>query len=184
MKKPYLLVSFALVALMLSCSTSKELESAQIKAKTAMQEAREAERELESWKERLEEVNASTDQMRQDVQELKAENNNLTQELQYTQEQLASMTRQMQAASDNYGVWFRVQIGAYEQRNIDQELETTEGMELESQDDIQKVSLGRFREYEKAKRLQEQLKSMGVTDAWIVTYKDGERVPIESVIKN
>jgi len=183
MKNLYLFGIIALVAFMASCSTSQELESAQLKAKTAMQEARDAEKQLERCNEKNNELDQETNKQRQMSQELKAENNSLTQELQYTQEQLASMTRQMQAVSDDYGVWFRVQIGAYEQRNIDQELETTEELELESNDNVQKISVGRFRDYDKAKRLQEQLKSMGVTDAWIVTYKDGVRVPIESVRK-
>jgi hypothetical protein len=87
----------------------------------------------------------------------------------------------MQAASDNYGVWFRVQIGAYEERRIDKSLETTDQLTLEQQNALQKVALGRFRNYADAKQLQSQLQAMGVKGAWVVSYRDGVRVPIETV---
>lgn len=89
----------------------------------------------------------------------------------------------MQASSDDYGIWFRVQIGAYKNRQIDKNLETTDELSLEKPNDIQKVSLGRFRQYEDAKRLKTQLKGMGLKDAWIVSYKDGKRISIEEALK-
>ena len=100
------------------------------------------------------------------------------------QAQLAAVTQQMQASSDKYGTWYRVQIGAFEERRIDNSLETTDKLSLETKDDLQKIALGRFRNYEDDKKLQTHLQNMGIKDAWIVTYKDGVRVPIESVKGN
>lgn len=165
---------------MLSCSSSKDLQQAQTDYKRAQKEYLSAQGKLEKCQQKNENYMTELRQMKGVQQDV----HNLNQELKYSQEQLASMTRQMQEASDDFGVWFRVQIGAYEDRAIDNELETTEGLSLEGDDDLQKVVLGRFRTYEKAKRLQDHLKTMGVADAWIVTYKDGERVPIESVRQN
>jgi chromosome segregation ATPase len=188
MKNLYLFGIVVCTLLLASCGSSKDLTDAQTKAKTAMAEAqeaknaaKEAEMNLQRCSQKNEALDQEANQQRQVARELQAENNSLTQELQYTREQLASMTQQMQTASDDYGVWFRVQIGAYEQRNIDSELNTSEDLALENKDNVQKISVGRFRQYDKAKRLQDQLKSMGVKDAWIVTFKDGKRVPIESV---
>ena len=165
---------------MFSCSSSKDLATMEADYKRAKKQEMATQQELEQCLEKNEKYRAELDNMKGATQDVY----NLNQELKYTQEQLASVTQQMQAASDDFGVWFRVQIGAYEDRAIDSELETTEGLSLEGDDDLQKIVLGRFRTYEKAKRLQDHLKTMGVADAWIVTYQDGERVPIESVIKN
>lgn len=184
MKNLYLLAFLLLAVFISSCSTSKEMEAQQLEMKKMHSELRDAKRDLERCAEKNNSMDDEANEYRKMADDMQTENHNLTQELQYTQEQLASMTRQMQEASDDYGVWFRVQIGAYGDRSIDQDLKTTDEMELENNNDLQKVSLGRFRNYDDAKRLQNQLKGMGLSDAWIVTYKDGKRVPIESVIKN
>ena len=93
---------------------------------------------------------------------------------------LADVTEQMQESSDDFGVWFRVQIGAYEESKVDENLSNSDKLALEG-DDLQKIALGRFREYDNAKALQTQLQSVGLKDAWIVSYKDGKRVPISEV---
>jgi hypothetical protein len=165
------------MSMMFSCSSSKDLAQMESDYKRAKKQQLETQSDLDRCMEKNENYLAELSEMKGSVQDVY----NLNQELKYTQEQLANMTQQMQAASDDFGVWYRVQIGAYEDRSIDSDLETTEGLSLEGDDDLQKVVLGRFRTYEKAKRLQDHLKTMGVADAWIVTYKDGERVPIESV---
>jgi hypothetical protein len=51
-------------------------------------------------------------------------------------------------------------------------------------DGLQKIVLGRFRDYQKAKQLQTQIQNLGIKDAWIASYEDGVRVPIEQVIGN
>ncbi len=80
------------------------------------------------------------------------------------------------------GVVFRVQIGAYSKRQISGALDTSENLELEESEAVQKVVVGQFREYEPAKELRDQLREMGVKDAWVVSYRDGIRVPIEEVL--
>lgn len=177
MKNLTFLFALAIAGLLSSCGASQALETTQA-------ELQQTQDRLARCNEKSEELDLNTNDARKQARELQAQNNSLQQELQYNREQLASVTRELQSSSDNYGVWFRVQIGAYEDRNIDQSLETTDGLELENKEDVQKVVLGRFREYDRAKSLQDQLQAMGVTDAWIVTYKDGVRVPIQSVRGN
>jgi seryl-tRNA synthetase len=171
------------IAFLASCSSSKDLQSTQDSLTRATKERNELEHMLSECEKKNGVIENELGLMKGDYQEQYNNINELTSELQYTQEQLASVTRQMQEASDDYGVWYRVQIGAYEDRSIDSDLDTTDELALEGSD-VQKVSVGRFREYEKAKRLQDHLRSMGVADAWIVTFKDGNRVPIDSVKKN
>lgn len=80
------------------------------------------------------------------------------------------------------GVVFKVQIGAYQDPKISDDLVTGENLGTEKEDALQKIIVGQFREYEQAKQLRDQLRAMGVKDAWVVSYRDGVRVPIEEVM--
>ncbi|MCB0642775.1 MAG: hypothetical protein KDC44_14100 [Phaeodactylibacter sp.] len=79
------------------------------------------------------------------------------------------------------GVIYRVQIGAYAQNTMPTDLDTTDGMDVETSD-IQKIVLGQFRDYNKAEQLKAHLVRIGVEDAWIVSYIDGNRVSIEEAM--
>jgi len=178
---PFLIALLALSAF--SCKPSEEMvqkvKQAEDNLEQCRKDARRAEQRYES---RIADLEAQANQAKDRAQQAMAENSRLKNKLTETQAALESTTREMQASSDDYGVWFRVQIGAYEDPKITEELETNEeGMGLETSDNLQKIVLGRFREYEKAKQLQEQIKTLGIKDAWIASYEDGQRVPIEQV---
>ena len=169
MKNPVLLI-LAVYFLAVSC-----------KSTSAVPQDNALKTELAKYRNQVESLDRQLAEKDQRIQQLLNEKNQLNRDLTSAETSLQSVTEQLQETSDDYGVWFRVQIGAYEDRRIDKSLETTDQMTLEERDELQKVVLGRFRVYEDAKRLQEQLKGMGLDDAWIVSYKDGRRVPIEEV---
>jgi hypothetical protein len=52
----------------------------------------------------------------------------------------------------------------------------------EDQDGVKKYTIAAFRDYWEADLFKKYLREMGVNDAWIVSYKDGVRVQIESVL--
>lgn len=178
----YLLPSFALVMtiFLTSCGASKELTAEVESAKSSLRQCKD---DLEAAQQQIAETKAMMGNSSEQMSQIQAENLSLQNEMANLQDQLATVTQQMQASSDDYGVWFRVQIGAYEEGHIDKSLETTKELSLEERNKLQKVALGRFRKYEDAKQLQKQLQAKGLKDAWIVSYKDGARVPIEEVIK-
>ena len=80
------------------------------------------------------------------------------------------------------GVVFRVQIGAYKDKQISESLDTTEDFDLEQGNNMQKIVLGQFRDYNEAVMLRDHLVSLGLSDAWIVSYRNGMRVPIDEVL--
>ena len=82
------------------------------------------------------------------------------------------------------GLVFKVQIGAYEKREIPDELTKSINLDTEKKDDLQKIIVGQFRDYQKAKSLREQLRAMGVSDAFIVTYIDDQRKQLNEVLVN
>ncbi len=88
-----------------------------------------------------------------------------------------------QSEDSEFGVRFKVQIGAYEDKRISNDLEG-DNLGLEGEDSLQKILIGNYSSYDEAKQLQEQLKNIGVKDAWIVSYKDGVRVSIDEAMNN
>ena len=169
---------FALILLVVgfvgtSCKQTAEVPAANMVSKN----------ELEQVKRQLDRSNKLVSEKDAKLNQLMEENEQLKSQLATVQKSLQDVSTQLEATSDDFGVWFRVQIGAYEGRRIDKELETTDDLALEEKDELQKVVLGRFRDYDAAKQLQEQLSGMGLKDAWIVSYKDGVRVSIEEALK-
>jgi outer membrane murein-binding lipoprotein Lpp len=82
------------------------------------------------------------------------------------------------------GVVFKVQIGAFRNKDLSKYFENNENFGGESDDDgVQKITLGLFRDYWEADTFKKYLREMGVNDAWIVPYKDGIRVAMKDVLE-
>ena len=169
MKKPIYFLALLIALSSYSCKSTKVPQEDPAMTKKI--------RQLES---QVTQLNGDLASKSAQVGDLENQNRQLNTEMNVMKKALADVTAQMQESSDDYGVWFRVQIGAYEGQKVDQNLQTTDQLGLEG-DDLQKIVLGRFRSYDDAKRLQTQLQSVGLKDAWIVSYKDGARVPISEV---
>jgi len=82
------------------------------------------------------------------------------------------------------GVVFKVQIGAFKNKDLAKYFGTSEnfGGEVDS-DGTQRYTLGNFKDYWQADKFKKYLREMGVKDAWIVPYKDGRRVPMKDVLE-
>ncbi|BDD10748.1 hypothetical protein FUAX_31800 [Fulvitalea axinellae] len=90
------------------------------------------------------------------------------------------------AKNKNYtkGVTFRVQIGAFRNKDLSKYFDNTESFGGEiNQDGTQQITLGVFRDYWNANTFKKYLREMGVKDAWIVAYKNNKRVPIKDVLE-
>lgn len=80
------------------------------------------------------------------------------------------------------GVVFKVQLGAYRLFEIKDKLSTEEGVVQEVNDGLFKYVLGAYRDLSEAKVLRKEVIKMGIKDAWIVSYKDGQRVPLKDAL--
>ncbi len=82
------------------------------------------------------------------------------------------------------GVVFRVQIGAFRNKDLSKYFDNHENFAGETDEDgTQKFTIGQFRDYWEADTFKKYLREMGVKDAWIVPYKDGTRVDIKEVLE-
>lgn len=88
------------------------------------------------------------------------------------------------APADMSGVVFKVQIGAFRNKDLSKYFNNTENFTGEvDADGTQKITLGIFRDYWEADTFKKYLREMGVHDAWIVPYKDGTRVEMKDVLE-
>ncbi len=119
------------------------------------------------------------------ISELENQIRNLRQSLDDERQAYSNLLKEMENQTPETvidGVVFKVQIGAYEKRRVPTDLDTTDELDLESSNNLQKIVLGLFRDYIKAEELKNHLKVMGVEDVWIVSYRDGVRIPIEEAL--
>ena len=85
---------------------------------------------------------------------------------------------------DDYskGIVYRVQVGAFRNKDLMKFVGHRRFHAEEDQDGVKKYTIAAFRDYWEADLFKKYLREMGVNDAWIVSYKDGVRVQIESVL--
>lgn len=81
------------------------------------------------------------------------------------------------------GVVFKVQIGAFRNKDLSKYFEQHENFGGETAGGEQRITLGQFRDYWEADVFKKYLREMGVKDAWIVPYKDNQRVPLKDVLE-
>lgn len=84
---------------------------------------------------------------------------------------------------------FRVQLGAYKDRNADDlkkkysDIGLTDLIYVKNDDGLLLVMTGSEKSYDSALTLKATMIEKGVADAFIVAYSDGTRLPLESVVK-
>ncbi|MCS7017701.1 MAG: Ezrin/radixin/moesin family protein [Cytophagales bacterium] len=82
------------------------------------------------------------------------------------------------------GVWFRVQVGVYSKIDASMFKDNNKNFSVEQDaDGAYKYTLGHFRDYWEADNFKKYLRKMGVKDAWIVAYKDNQRMNIKDVLE-
>lgn len=99
------------------------------------------------------------------------------------QEAVAQPSTTVVAVNEN-GILFKVQIGAFRNKDLSKYFDNNENFGGETEaDGVQKITLGKFRDYWEADTFKKYLREMGVNDAWIVPYKDGTRVAMKDVLE-
>jgi hypothetical protein len=81
------------------------------------------------------------------------------------------------------GVVFKVQIGAFNKKDLSKFFDNNPMFSGQDDDGMQKITIGFFRDYWEADTFKKYVREMGVKDAWIVPFKDGKRVPIKDVLE-
>ncbi len=107
-------------------------------------------------------------------------------QLSATQTELAQLKEAPVVNSMDFskGIVFKVQIGAFKNKDLQKYFENNPNLGGEANDgEPQKITIGIFRDYWEADTFKKYMREMGVKDAWIVPYKDGQRVEIKDVLE-
>ncbi len=82
------------------------------------------------------------------------------------------------------GVIFKVQIGAFKNKDLTKYFENNKNFSGDvDADGVKKYTLGYFNDYWEAENFKKYIREMGVKDAWIVAYKNGQRVNLRDVLE-
>jgi vacuolar-type H+-ATPase subunit I/STV1 len=83
------------------------------------------------------------------------------------------------------GVVFKVQVGAFKNKDLAKYFDNNPNFGGEvRENEPQRVTIGIFRDYWEADQFKKYMREMGVKDAWIVPYRDGERTDIKEVLES
>lgn len=94
----------------------------------------------------------------------------------------ATVSNQAQTNDWDNGVVFKVQLAAFDDFDLRDLTENGSDLKIIDQDGYIKYILGQFRDYDMADKFKKKLRKLGVKEAWIVPYKDGQRVPLKDVL--
>lgn len=98
--------------------------------------------------------------------------------------ELAQMNSNPNPMDFSKGVVFKVQIGAFRNKDLSKYFENNPNFGGETgEDGAQRYTIGIFRDYWEADTFKKYMREMGVKDAWIVPYRDGNRVEIKDVLE-
>ena len=81
------------------------------------------------------------------------------------------------------GLVFKVQIGAFENFNLGKYAEGTEGITTEEDAKLNKYTLGSFGRLQVAEDFKKDIVRMGLKDAWVVPYLNGNRIEMKEALK-
>ncbi|MDF9801046.1 DNA repair exonuclease SbcCD ATPase subunit [Catalinimonas alkaloidigena] len=159
--------------------------------------------DFEALREKQDEFKQQASELQSEVTSLQKQSESKDSEIKQLKDQVRKLESQLQEAraeletepgveqnvplSNQYdeGLVFRVQIGAYRDKNLEAYLDTSENFNGETDaEGLQIYTLGNFRDYWEANKFKKYLRAMGVKDAWIVPYRDGIRVPIKEVLED
>jgi flagellar basal body-associated protein FliL len=111
-----------------------------------------------------------------EVYQLKEQNDSLLKLIRELRGQLGTLASQSAAPQ---GIFYEIQIGTFQTFNLNEYLNELAELRQETFDGKNKYLLGRFTDYDKALRFENDLKRMGFRDAFIAGRIDGKLVDKE-----
>jgi hypothetical protein len=136
-------------------------------------------------------LEAANLKLKQENDVLKAQVSDLNAKLK--EAQAAQEARKQEAATQTQapantmaakGVVYKVQIGAFKNKDLSKYFENNKNFSGDvDADGTKKYTLGSFPTYWEADNFKKYLREMGVSDAWVVAYKDGQRVELKDALE-
>ena len=155
--------------------------------KQLIEEKESAQSQLSSLNQKYEDLQASVSDKDARITELEDQLSQARSQLTSTRAELAALKESPAPANPmdfSKGVIFKVQIGAFKNKDLQKYFENNPNFGGEvKENEPQKITIGIFRDYWEADKFKKYMREMGVKDAWIVPYRDGQRVEIKDVLE-
>lgn len=145
--------------------------------------------EKDKLQQQVNEATSQAAQCRDQMSSIQSENERLKREMEELNAkvmQSQSTQNQVTASSGGVvpGVIFKVQIGAFRNKDLSKYLNNSKNFSGDTDaDGTRKYTLGAFTDYWEADNFKKYLREMGVKDAWVVAYKDGNRISIKEALE-
>ena len=128
--------------------------------------------QIAALKNQLKTAEADRDRFSNEVERLKQENETLR--------NAYEAARSQQTRGVTAGLIFKVQVGAFRYFDMSKYLSQTEqNFEGENADNLNRYTMGNFRDLEMAENFRKDVQRLGIKDAWIVPYLDGQRIEMK-----
>jgi uncharacterized coiled-coil protein SlyX len=196
------LISFFCLALIFSTSISyaqlskqekkewkkkaKEFKQNPANLKQLIEDKEAAEGRVSSLNDRVTQLQSSMSNKDARIAELEDQLSQARAQLTSTRAELAQLrsTPVVNEMDFSQGVVFKVQIGAFKNKDLQKYFDNNPNLGGEVKEgEPQKITIGIFRDYWEADQFKKYMREMGVKDAWIVPYRDGQRVEIKDVLE-
>jgi DNA repair exonuclease SbcCD ATPase subunit len=129
-------------------------------------------------------LNDKVTSLQQEIASKEADLQTAQNQLQEASAKQAVATEASATTVSTKGVVFKVQIGAFKNKNLEKYVRNNPNFSGETDTDgTKKYTIGYFRDYWEADTFKKYLREMGVKDAWIVPYRDGDRVALKDVLE-
>lgn len=167
---------------------AKEFSKNPADLKQLIEDKEAAESQLSSANQRLTQLQSQMSTKDSRIAELEDQLSQSRNQLTAARAEIAQLKESPVVATDptdyTTGVVFRVQIGAFKNKDLAKYFENNPNFGGEAREgEPQRITLGVFRDYWEADTFKKYLREMGVKDAWIVPYRDGQRVEIRDVLE-
>ncbi len=131
----------------------------------------------------LEDAQNQVNSKNEEIKSLKDQNQQLKAQITQMKNEKPKGIPGFAVGNPNEGIVFKVQIGAFRNKDLSKFIDNNPNFSGEEEGGVKKYSIGIFRDYWEADAFKKYMREMGVKDAWIVAYKDGQRVDIKDVLE-
>jgi hypothetical protein len=154
--------------------------------KQLIEDKESAQSQLSSLNQKFQDLQSSVSDKDARITELEDQLSQARSQLTSTRAELASLKENpvVNPMDFSKGVVFKVQIGAFKNKDLAKYFDNNPNLGGEvKENEPQKITIGVFRDYWEADKFKKYMREMGVKDAWIVPYRDGQRVEIKDVLE-
>lgn len=166
---------------------AKEYSKSPESLKQLLDDKAAAEAQATSLNTKLTELQSSVSVKDAKIVELEDQLTQARNQLTTTKAELATLKENpapVNAMDFSQGVVFKVQIGAFKNKDLSKYFENNPNFGGQmAENGTQAFTIGLFRDYWEADIFKKYMREMGVKDAWIVPFKDGQRVDIKDVLE-